>query len=46
MIWSREIFKIIDKDHQCRRDASGVPQKTAGRVHEEMDGGASGEWAV
>ena len=46
MIWSREFFKITGKDHQCRRIASSVPQKTAGRAHEERDGGASGHRAV
>ena len=46
MIWFHEIFKIIGKDHQCRRMALGVSQEMASRIHEEMDGGASGEWAV
>lgn len=47
MIGFREIFKTADKDHLCRRVASGVPCKITGRIiHEEMDGDANGHKAV
>jgi hypothetical protein len=41
MIWFRDIFKIIGKNHLCRHDVPSVSQETASRVHEEMDRGAS-----
>jgi len=47
MIWFLDIFKIIGKDHQCRRIVTpSVSRETASRVHEEMCGGASGNDAV
>jgi hypothetical protein len=46
LIWFRDVFKIIGKNHLCRRNASSVSRETASRVHEEMDGGASGKSAV
>jgi hypothetical protein len=46
MIWSRDIFEIIGKNHPCRHNVSSVSQETASRVHEEMDWGASGNDAV
>jgi len=46
MIWFRDIFKIIGKDHQCRRITPSVSRETVSRVHEEMDGGASGNGVV
>jgi hypothetical protein len=47
MIWFRDIFKITGKDHQCRQIVlSSVSRETASRIHEEMDGGASGKRAV
>ena len=46
VIWFRDIFKIIGKNHQCRRIASSVSQNTASRIHEEMDRGANGNGAV
>jgi len=46
VIWFRNIFKIIGKNHQCRRMASSVSRETASRVHEEMDRGAGGNGAV
>jgi hypothetical protein len=46
-IWFRDIFKIIGKDHQCRHIVmSSVSWETASRVHEEKDGGASGNDVV
>jgi hypothetical protein len=46
LIWFHDIFKIIGKDHQCRRIMSSVSRETVSRGHEEMDGGASGNSAV
>jgi len=46
LIWFRDIFKIVDKNHRCRRIAPSVSWETASRVHEEMDWGASGNGAV
>jgi len=46
MIWFRDIFKIIGKNHLCRRITSSVLQETASRVHEEMDWGASDKYVV
>ncbi|MDR0327590.1 MAG: hypothetical protein LBI05_04765 [Planctomycetaceae bacterium] len=46
LIWFHDIFKIIDKNHQCRRITSSVSLEITSRGHEEMYGGASGNGAV
>jgi len=46
MIWFRDIFEIIGKNHLCRHNVSGVSWETASRVHEEMDWGASGKYVA
>jgi len=46
LIWFHDIFKIIGKDHQCRRVTPSVSREAASRIHEEMCGGASGNDAV